>query len=81
MSTSAKTGPAATLLRPVLDMYRDSAIAIIGCHSRGAERSSCEYDVLVVSDEKIPPKSVKIGRVFMDLIFTTEKEVLNPANP
>ncbi|HEY6282300.1 MAG TPA: hypothetical protein VIW22_00055 [Nitrososphaerales archaeon] len=35
----------------------------------------------MVSDEKIPPKSVKIGRVFMDLIFTTEKEVLNPANP
>ncbi len=62
-------------------MYLDSAIAIIGCRSRGAERTSCEYDVLVVSDEKLPPKSVKIGRVFMDLIFTTEKEILNPANP
>ncbi|HEV2225959.1 MAG TPA: hypothetical protein VGR56_04040, partial [Nitrososphaerales archaeon] len=69
------------MLATVLDMYLDSAIAIIGCHSRGAERSSCEYDVLVVSDEKLPPKSVKIGRVFMDLIFTTEKDVLNPANP
>ena len=81
LSVSAKTGPAATLLGPVLDIYLDSAIAIIGCRSRGAERNSCEYDILVVSDEKLPPKSVKIGTVFMDLIFATEKEILNPANP
>jgi hypothetical protein len=81
LSTPAKTRPDATLLRPILDIYLDSAIAVIGCHSRGSERSSCEYDVLVVSNEKLPPKSVQIGGIFMDLIFTTEKEVLNPANP
>src|SRR5712692_16185 len=81
LSAHAKTGPAATLPRPILDMYLDSAIALIGCHSRGTERTSCEYDVLVISDEKLPPKSVRIGSVFMDLIFATEKEVLNPANP
>jgi hypothetical protein len=81
VNTSAKTGPAATILRPILDMYLDSAIAIIGCNSTGSGRSSCEYDILVVSNEKLPPTSVKIGNVFMDLYFVTEKEVLNPLNP
>jgi hypothetical protein len=81
VSTPTKTGPATTLLRPILDMYLDAAIAVVGCHSSGAARSSCEYDVLIVSNEKLPPTSVKIERVFMDLIFATEKEVLNPVNP
>jgi len=62
-------------------MYLDSAIAVIGCNSIGAGRSSCEYDVLVVSNEKLPPTSAKIGKIFIDLIFATEKEVLNPVNP
>jgi hypothetical protein len=81
MSTSAKTGLASTILRPILDMYLDAAIAVIGCNARGSGRDSCEYDVLVVSDENLPPTSVKIGNVFMDLTFATEKDTLNPTNP
>ncbi len=76
-----KTGPTATFLRPVLDTYMDSAIALVGCKSRGIERYSCEYDVLVLTPEKRPPTTLRIADAFVDLTFVTEKEVLKPANP
>jgi hypothetical protein len=76
-----KTGPAATLLRPILDTYMDSAVALVGCTSRGIERYSCEFDVLVVTNERRPSTSLKIGGVFVDLNFVSEKDVLKPSKP
>jgi hypothetical protein len=76
-----KFGPAATALRPILDTYMDSAVALVGCTSRGLERYSCEYDVLVVTNEKLPPTSLRIGEVFVDLAFTSERDALKPLKP
>ena len=76
-----KTGPATALLRPILDMYMDSAVAVVGCQSRGMARDSCEYDVVVVTNDHRSPTSAKIGGVYVDLSFMSEKEALNPSNP
>jgi hypothetical protein len=77
----AKAGPATVVLRPILDTYMDSAVAIIGCNSRGTGRYSCELDVLVVTGERRPSTSLRIGDVFVDLRFASEKEVLKPDSP
>jgi len=77
----AKAGPAPVILRPILDMYLDSAVAVIGCNSRGIGRYSCELDVIVVTGERRPSTSLKMGDVFVDLRFASEKEVLKPVNP
>lgn len=74
-------GPLAHLLRPIIDQYRRSALGLIGCHSLGLERSSCELDVLVVSDEEQHPATLKIGEVYADLLFLKEKDILKPASP
>ena len=76
-----KLNGAAEILRPVMDTYMDSAVAVVGCCSRGISRYSCEYDVLVVGSEKRPPTSLKIGGDYLDIVFTTEKDVLKPADP
>ncbi|MGP8124764.1 MAG: hypothetical protein ACLQEQ_02720 [Nitrososphaerales archaeon] len=75
------SGPAARLLRPILDTYRSSALAIVGCHARGLERPSCELDVIVVTNERRLNSTVRIGEVFLDLFFVSEKEVLKPLSP
>jgi hypothetical protein len=77
----ARAGPAATVLRPILDTYMDSAVALVGCNSQGIGRYSCELDALLVSGERRPPTSLRIGDVFVDLRFASEKEVLSPSNP
>jgi hypothetical protein len=74
-------GRAAQLLRPILDTYRSSAIAVVGCHARGLERPSCELDIVVITNEKRPNSTVRIGDGFLDLFFASEKEVLKPSNP
>jgi hypothetical protein len=56
-------------------------VAVVGCNSRGLERYSCEYDVLVVTGDRRPPMSLRIGDIFVDLAFVPEKEVLKPVNP
>ena len=76
-----KLSAAAAVLRPVLDTYMDSAVAVVGCCSGGIARYSCEYDVLVVGSEKRPPRSLRVGNEFVDLAFATEKDVLKPADP
>jgi hypothetical protein len=73
--------PASAYLRPILDTYMGSAVALVGCTSRGMERYSCEFDVLVVSSEERPRTSLKLGDSYADLVFATEKEVLKPSNP
>lgn len=77
----AKAGPAATVLRPILDTYMDSAVALLGCNSRGLGRYSCEYDVLIVGGDRRPSTTLKIGDAPIDLIFCTEKDVLKPLDP
>lgn len=76
-----KLGTAPLLLRPILDTYMDSAVAVVGCTSRGIARYSCEFDVLVVGSEKRQQTSLRIGDDFIDLLFATEKEVLKPLSP
>ena len=77
----ARAGPAAVVLRPILDTYMDSAVAVIGCNSRGIGRYSCELDVILVTGERRPSASLRIGDVYVDLRFASEKEVLKPVNP
>ena len=72
---------ASSVLRPVLDTYMDSAVAVMGCSSREIARYSCEYDVLVAGAEKRPQKSLKVGDDFVELKFATEAEILRPSNP
>jgi hypothetical protein len=74
-------GPAAQLLSPILDTYRGSALAVVGCHSRGIERPTCEVDVVVVTNERRPSSTIRIGEVYLDLFFVSEREVLKPSNP
>ena len=71
----------AELLRPVLDTYRDSAVAVVGCHSVGISRESCELDAVVVSNERRGPAAIRLGETFCDLSFITERESLSPTNP
>lgn len=76
-----KLSQAGTVLRPLLDGYRDSAIAVVGCSAAGIARYSCELDVLVVGSEARPKKSVKLGNNFVDIYFVTERDVLRPQGP
>jgi hypothetical protein len=76
-----ETGSLADLLRPVLDTYRDSALAVVGCRSADIARESCEIDAVVVSDERRRATSFRLGTGFCDLGFVTEKESLSPADP
>ena len=77
----SKSGPATVVLRPLLDTYMDSAVAVVGCNSRGIGRYSCELDVIVIAGEHQPPTSLRIGDVYVDIKFSSEKEVLKPTNP
>ncbi len=81
MAVRGRQIPSAQILRPVIDMYRNSAVALTGCHSQGLQRDSCELDVIVVTSEKRPRSSARIGGVFVDLFFADEREVLKPTNP
>jgi len=74
-------GPSASLLRPVLDTYMDSAVAVIGCNSRGLARYTCEYDLLIVASDRRPPTSIRVRESYADLTFVSEKDVLKPRNP
>ncbi len=71
----------AHVLRKILDQYRNTAVALIGCHSLGLERPSCEFDVVIVTDERQPPASLKLKDYFVDLLFLNERELLKPRNP
>jgi len=77
----ASSGPATTFLRPILDTYLDAAVALVGCNSRGLGRYSCEFDVLVVTGERRLPTSIRMGNLFVDLRFSSEREILKPSNP
>lgn len=69
------------LLRPVLDTYSDSAVALVGCRSLGIERECCEFDVVVVTKEVRPRNTLRMGDARLDLFFLSEKEALQPSDP
>lgn len=73
--------PASSYLEPILDTYRGAAFALVGCTSRGMERYSCEFDVLVVTNESRPPTSLKFGDIYADVVFASERDVLKPPGP
>ena len=72
---------AAELLRPILDLYLDSAVALTGCNAEDLQRKSCELDVLVVGKERRPSTTIRMGEIYMDLIFVEEKHAMRPSNP
>jgi hypothetical protein len=76
-----KREPAATLLRPLLETFPDAAIALIGCTAAGIDRYSCEMDVLLLTGDRKPPTSLRIGDVLADIRFLSEREFLRPTNP
>ncbi|MBI3840808.1 MAG: hypothetical protein HY297_02460 [Thaumarchaeota archaeon] len=69
------------VLAPILDMYMDSAVGVVGCWSSGIHRKSCEVDVVIVSKSSRPSASVRIGGTYMDLFFLEENEVLGLTDP
>ncbi len=75
-----RAGTLASLLRPVLDTYRDSAVTVAGCNALGIQRDSCELDVIVVTDEPRAESTLKSGETYFDVYFMSEKEVLRPAD-
>lgn len=76
-----KTGQASTILRPLLDSHLDSAVAIVGCSASGIDRYSCEFDVLIVTEDRAPSASLKFGDVYVDATFITDEDVLKPDTP
>ncbi len=47
----------------------------------GLHRPSCELDVIVVTNDRHPPSSLRIGGVFVDLFFVDEREALKSSDP
>lgn len=66
-------------LRSVLDTFHGNAVAITGCHAMGIARSACEYDVIVVGEDR-PPRTIR-GTPNVDIFFVSEKDVLKPGDP
>ena len=62
----------------VLRTYPSYEVAIIGCHASLIARTSCEYDLLVVSKDPTPPKHVRTGESFAEIFFRSEKELREP---
>ena len=68
-------------IQPILDTFLNYAVALTGCHTYGIARASCEYDILVVSEEEKPDSSMRVGERYCDLSFISREEVMNPATP
>ena len=64
---------------PALKTFPTNEIAIIGCHAGTMARTSCEYDLLVISRDPIPEKVVEVGGTFTRLLFRNEFEVREPS--
>lgn len=73
--------PLLEVLRPILDTYKDAAVAVVGCNATGIQREKCELDVVLVSEEVSPPVSLRTGVTYCDLFFVNEKEALQPTDP
>ncbi len=47
----------------------------------GLERPSCELDVVIISDQRQPPVSLRLKNQFVDLLFLNERDLLRPRSP
>lgn len=74
----AKTDPNTQTILSVLKTYPSSEVAIIGCHAARMSRSSCEYDLLVVSRDPTPMKYVRVGESYAEIAFRSEAELRAP---
>jgi len=73
-----QTDPNTQTILSVLKTYPSNEVAIVGCHTARISRKSCEYDLLVVSRDPTPPKYVRAGEFYAEIIFRSEKELRNP---
>ncbi|MBI3858741.1 MAG: hypothetical protein HY296_00660 [Thaumarchaeota archaeon] len=73
--------PAASVLRPLLDQYRNAPVGLFGCHSVGLQRQGCELDVLVITEETERPTSVRFGDTYADIMYFREADLMAPASP
>ena len=74
----AETDPNTQTILSVLKTYPSNEVAIVGCHTARMSRKSCEYDLLVVSRDPTPPKYVRAGEFYAEIIFRSEKELRDP---
>ena len=68
-------------IQPILDTFLNHAVALTGCHTYGIARASCEYDIIVVSEEEKPDASMRVAERYCDLSFMSREEIMNPASP
>ena len=68
-------------VQPILDTFLNHAVALTGCHTYGIARASCEYDLLVVSEEMKPDTTMRLGEKYCDVSFLTREQVMNPSSP
>ena len=80
-ATVKGSGPFLNLFGPVLDTYLDAAVGLTGCRSMGRGTEACEYDLLLILQERNPSSTLRIGEGFVDLAFSTESELRNPRDP
>jgi hypothetical protein len=66
---------------PALKTFPTNEVAIIGCHAMNLSRRSCEYDLLVVTNDPIPEKLIKVGEVYARIVFRNERDVRQPDLP
>ena len=66
---------------PALKTYSGSSIAVTGCHATRSSRESCEYDLLVVGEELLGAKSIRVKNLYADLIFVRDKDIRQVSDP
>jgi hypothetical protein len=73
-----ETDPNTQTILSVLKTYPSNEVAIVGCHTARMSRKTCEYDLLVVSKDPTPPKYVRVGEFYAEIIFRSERELRDP---
>ncbi|MDA4118502.1 MAG: hypothetical protein OK455_09190, partial [Thaumarchaeota archaeon] len=77
-ASTPQTDPNTQTILSVLKTYPSNEVAILGCHAARISRNSCEYDLLVVSKDPTPPKFVRAGDYYAEIVFKSEKELRAP---
>jgi hypothetical protein len=75
---ATQTDPNTQTILSVLKTYPSNEVAIVGCHTARIGRKSCEYDLIVVSKDRTPPKYARVGDFYAKIIFRSEKELRSP---
>jgi len=75
---ATQTDPNTQTILSVLKTYPSNEVAIVGCHTARISRKSCEYDLIVVSKDRTPPKYARVGDFYAKIIFRSEKELRSP---